>query len=208
MAWTRWEIAFVLLTGLGNYVLAGWLGRRLAFVVGASLFWAGFVVVRAAANPAVLGEWGFRSRHLGRGITLLLPAAALVTSVFAAYGVLTGNVTMNWHFVLICLIYPIWGLVQQFLVVALLAGSLRRHSRIPEGGVVLVAALVFAVAHLPSLVLAAAAFVLALITTKVYFRTRNLWPLGLFHGWYATCLYFLALGQDPWTAVVATRLWR
>ena len=203
----RWEIAFVVLTGLGNYLLAGWLERRLTFVVGACLFWMGFVVVRAAADRSVLGEWGFTSWNLGRGFKLLLPAAVLSAAGFAAYGVLFGRILLHWHFILICLIYPIWGLVQQFLVVTLLAGNLRKQGRIPDGGIVVLVALVFAVAHLPSPPLAAAAFVLALITTTVYFRTRNLWPLGLFHGWYATCLYFLALGEDPWTAVVATRLW-
>ena len=35
-----------------------------------------------------------------------------------------------------------------------------------------------------------AAFALALVTTTVYFRTRNLWALGIFHGWFATGLYF------------------
>lgn len=207
MTKARWEIAFVLLTGLGNYLLAGWLERRLTFVVGACLFWTGFVVVRAVADRSVLGKWGFRSRNLGLSFRLLLPAALLSASVFAAYGVLTGNMLMHWHFIPIFLIYPIWGLVQQFLVVALLAGNFRKYSRIQEGGIVFLAALVFAFAHLPSLPLSAAALILALITTKVYFRTRNLWPLGLFHGWYGTCLYFMALGQDPWKAVVATRLW-
>ena len=207
MTRARWEITFVVLTGLGNYLLAGWLERQLTFVVGACVFWTGFVAVRAVADPSVLGEWGFTSRNLGSGLRLLLPAAMLSASGFAVFGVLTGNMLLHWHFILICLIYPIWGLVQQFLVVALLAGNLRKHSRISEWGIALLVALVFAVAHLPSPLLAAAAFVLALITTKVFFRTRNLWPLGLFHGWYGTCLYFLAMGQDPWEAVVATRLW-
>jgi len=207
MTRARWEIAFVVLTGLGNYLVAGWLERRWTFVVGACLFWAGFVVVRAVADRSVLGEWGFTSRNLGRGFRSLLPAAALFAAGFAAYGVLTGSMLMNRHFFLICLIYPIWGLVQQFLVVALVAGNLRKHARIREGRIVILTALLFAVAHLPSPPLAAAAFVLAVITTTVYFRTGNLWPLGVFHGWYATCLYFWALGQDPWQAVVSTRLW-
>lgn len=207
MTRARWEITLVVLTGVGNYVLAGWLNRRLTFVVGACLFWLGFVVVRAIADASVLSEWGFTSGNLRSGFRMLLPAAVLSASAFAVYGLLTGNLLMRWHFALVCLIYPAWGLVQQFLIVALLAGNLRKHSRISEWGVVVLAALVFAVAHLPSPPLAAAAFVLALITTRVYFRTRNLWPLGVFHGWYATSLYFFALGQDPWKTVVTTRLW-
>jgi membrane protease YdiL (CAAX protease family) len=101
----------------------------------------------------------------------------------------------------------VWGLVQQFLIVALLAGNLRKHSRIPQRWIVLLTALVFALAHAASVPLAVAAFFLAAVTTTIYFRTRNMWALGLFHGLFATGLYFLALGQDLWTEVVSARQW-
>ncbi len=202
-----WEIAFVLLTGLGNFLVAGWLDRQLTYVVGACLFWTGFVVVRAVADPSALGEWGFSSRNFGHSVKLLLPAMVLTVSGFAAYGMFTGSMVMNWHFVLICLLYPIWGLVQQFLVVALLAGNIKKHSRVPKWGIVFLTALIFAAAHVPYLPLVAAAFLLAVITTWVYLRTRNLWALGVFHGWFGTSLYFFVLGQDPWKDVISTRLW-
>jgi hypothetical protein len=207
MTAARWEIAFVILTGLGNFLVAGWLDRQLTFVVGACLFWTGFVVVRAAADLSVLAEWGFSSKNFGRSVKLLLPAMLLTLSGFAAFGTLTGRMLMNWHFVLICLLYPIWGLVQQFLVVALLAGNVKKYSRIPEWGIVFLTALIFAVAHVPYLPLVAAAFCLAVITTSVYLRARNLWALGIFHGWFGASLYFFALGQDPWKEVIRTRLW-
>jgi hypothetical protein len=203
----RWEIAFVLLTGLGNFLLARWLDRQLAYIAAACLFWTGFVVVRTVADSSILAEWGFSSRNFGRSLTLLLPATVMSLSGFVAYGMLTGNMVMHWNFVLIWLLYPFWGLVQQFLVVALLAGNIKKHSRIPEWGIVFMTALVFAAAHIPSVPLVVAAFFLAVVTTSVYFRTHNLWALGLFHGWFATGLYFFVLGQDPWKEVISTRLW-
>ncbi|MBC8426535.1 hypothetical protein H8E07_20660 [bacterium] len=207
MSHARREIAAVLLTGLGNFMLADWLGLRLAFVVGACLFWMGFVAIRASANTRVLSEWGFTTRNLGRSFALLAPAGVLALSCFIAYGILTDSLIMHWHIVLILLLYPVWGLVQQFLIVSLLAGNLRKHSRITHRWLVLLTALVFAVAHAPSLPLALAAFFLAAVTTAVYLRTRNLWALGLFHGWFATGLYYFVLGRDPWKEVVSTRLW-
>jgi len=207
MATARWEIVLVVLTGLGNFLVAGWLDRQLTYVVGACLFWTGFVVVRAVAHFSDLAEWGFSSRNFGRSIMLLLPALVLAVSGFAAYGMLTGKMVWHWHFVLICLLYPIWGLVQQFLVVALLAGNMKKYSKIPEWGIVLLTALIFAAAHLPYLPLVAAAFLLAVITTPVYLRMRNLWALGIFHGWYGASLFFFVLGRDPWNEVIATRLW-
>jgi len=201
------EISAVLLTGLANFVLADWLGLRLAFVVGASLFWLGFVAIRASADAPVLAEWGFTTRNLGRSLSLLAPMAVLAVSCFIAYGMLAGKLFMHWHVALIFPLYFVWGLVQQFLIVALLAGNLRRHSRIPQRWIVLLTAFVFALAHAASVPLTIAAFFLAAVTTTVYFRTRNMWALGLFHGLFATGLYYLALGQDLWVEVVSARQW-
>ena len=207
MTRSRWEILAVLLTGLGNFLLACWLDLRLAFIAGACLFWIGFVAVRASVSPSVLADWGFTTRDFGRSLALLAPALLLASLCFVAYGMFTGGLLLNRHIVWIFLLYPVWGLVQQFLIVCLLASSLRRHSHIPERQIVLLTAVVFAVAHAPSIPLAVAAFFLAVVTTTVYFRTHNLWAMGLFHGWFATGLYFLALGQDPWQDVVSARLW-
>jgi hypothetical protein len=203
----RWEISAVLMTGLGNFVLADWLGLRLAFVVGACLFWIGFVAIRASADATALGAWGFTRRDLGRGLSDLAPVALLAVLVFVAYGMFTGGLLLHWHIALIFPLYCVWGLIQQFLIVALLAGNLKKHTRMPQRWIVLLTALVFAGAHAASVPLTVAAFFLAAVTTTVYFRTRNLWALGLFHGLFATALYFFALGQDLWTEVVSGRLW-
>lgn len=207
MSTARWEIAAVLLTGLGNFLLADWLDLRLSFIAGACLFWTLFVAIRVTANPALLREWGFTTRNLGRSLALLAPVLIAATAAFAAYGALAGRSVLNWHILPIGLLYPVWGLVQQFLVVALLAGNMRKHSRIPERWIVLLSSLIFAAAHVPALPLVAAAFFLGVVATTVFFRAGNLWALGLFHGWFATGLYYLVLGRDLWREVVSARLW-
>jgi len=67
------EISGVLLTGLGKFLLADWLGWRLIFIVAACLFWVGFVARRTRAEPSVLSSWGFTSR----GLAQASPAAAV-----------------------------------------------------------------------------------------------------------------------------------
>ncbi len=203
----RRELVAILSTGLAHFVIAEVLGLRLVFIVGACLFWLLFVVRRANADRNSLAAWGFAAAGLRTSVRMLLPPGVLATSGFLAYGYWTGNLLLHWHIALIGLLYPVWGLIQQFLVVALLAGNLRRQTGITERPLVLLTATIFAALHAPSPPLAAAAFVLALITTPVYFRTRNLWSLGLFHGWFATGLYFFALGRDPWQEVVSARPW-
>ena len=52
----------------------------------------------------------------------------------AGYGLLAGTLIFSWRFFLLLALYPAWGLVQQFLVVGLLAGNLRKDGRLPEWG--------------------------------------------------------------------------
>lgn len=208
MSVSRWEIVAVLVTGLGNVVVADGLQYRLAYILTACLLWSAYVLVRTVGDRAVLAEWGFTTRNFGRSLAVLAPLAAAATVAQIVYGVLSGKALWHWHIGLILVLYPLWGLVQQFLVVGLVAGNLRRWGRISDVAIVAVTAALFAAVHVASPVLVVAAFVLAVVTTTVYFRDGNLWALGLFHGWFATGLYYLVLGQDPWQRVVAAGLWR
>lgn len=197
MSTYRWEIAFVVLTGAGNFLLADWLDLQWVLVGAASLCWLGYVAVRASADRSVLAQWGITRQGFGRSMALLAPVLLLSVAAFAVYGAVTGSMALHWHMLVVFLLYPLWGLVQQFLVVSLVAGNLERHTRLPRVGVVLLTAAAFAVAHAVYPALVAASFFLALVTTTVFFRAPNLWALGLFHGVYGTCLYFFVLGRNP-----------
>lgn len=52
--------------------------------------------------------------------------------------------------------------------------------------------------HLPSWKLAAGTFGLGLAYTPLYLHHRNLWPLGLYHGWLGVFYYFWVLERNPW----------
>ena len=169
----RWEIAFVVLTGAGNFLLADWLDLQWVLVGAASLCWLGYVAVRASADRSVLAQWGITRQGFGRSMALLAPVLLLSVAGFAVYGALTGRMALHWHMLVVFLLYPLWGLVQQFLVVSLVAGNLERHTRLPRVGVVLLTAAVFAVAHAVYPALVAAAFFLALVTTTVFFRAHT-----------------------------------
>ena len=48
----------------------------------------------------------------------------------------------------------------------------------------------------------AATFLLGLAFAPLYLRYRNVWPLGLYHGWLGTLLYYQVLGEDPFLRVM------
>jgi hypothetical protein len=101
------------------------------------------------------------------------------------------------------LLYPIWGLIQQFLIQALVVGNLSRSSGALASGwvVTAISAVLFGMVHLPEMRLTIATLLLGLAFTPIYLKWRNLWPLGIYHGWLGVFFYFWILRRDPWLEV-------
>ena len=204
---SRGEIAAVVLTGAGHLVLTTWLGKQMVFTISAILFWICFVGVRVHRDPTVLRRWGFTREGFWQSVRMLLPFGVAAGLAMAGYGLLAGTWIFTWRIFLLLVLYPPWGLVQQFLVVGLLAGNLRKDGRLPEWGIILVVSLLFAAIHLPSIPLVIVAGLMAAVTTPVYFRTGNLYALGLLHGWIGSIAYFFVLGSDPLADLVRGGIW-
>jgi hypothetical protein len=203
----RFEIRALVLTGLGKYVVSDGLGFKLPYIVAACLFWAGYVLLRARAEPGRLAAWGFTGAGFGASTRRLAPFAAAGAVACLLYGLWSGRMLLHWHMLPLLLLYPAWGLVQQFLIVALLAGNLRDGLGVGERWAVAATAMAFAAVHLPSPQLVVTTFVMAVVTTTTWFRVRNLYPIGVFHGWLATLIYYLVLGEDPWLQFIVHGLW-
>ncbi len=203
----RAEIFALALTGLGKFVVADGLGFKLPYIVVSCLSWAWYVVLRVRRDPQQVDAWGLTGRGLGPATHRLLPFAAAGAVACLLYGLWSGRMLLHWHILPLLLVYPLWGLVQQFLVVVLLAGNLHDSLGVTVGGAVRTAAVVFSAVHLPSIPLVVVTFAMALVTTTTWFRDRNLYPLGVFHGWIATLAYYLVLGEDPWVQFVVRGLW-
>lgn len=199
------ELAAVTITAAGKFVFGEWLELDFYYVIGAVVFWALFVVVRHARNPSVLTRWGFTRKGFRRGMLMTGPYAAIGIGFCVVWGIASGNAVVNWNMAVLLLLYPIWGTIQQFLVVALLADNVVALSdeRMSETTAVLGAAILFAAIHVPETPLVFATFYLGIVTTSVFFRSRNLWAAGLFHGWFATLFYHLVMGEDPLGAILS-----
>jgi hypothetical protein len=201
------EVAAVLATGAAHLVLTTWLHKQMVFTIAAILFWIAFVGVRVHRDRSVLRGWGFTGQGFWHGVRMLLPYSAVGLVATLGYGLVAKTLIFSWRFFLLLALYPAWGLVQQFLVVGLLAGNLRKGGRLPEGVIILVIAVLFAAIHLPSIPLVVVAGVMIAITTSVYFKTANLYSLGLFHGWIACLSYFFVLGHDPLADLLGGGIW-
>jgi hypothetical protein len=192
------EIIFVLLTAVAFQVSDNVLHRKAPFIAAAGAFWAGYILFRWAREPSVLREWGLRRENLrpasAAALVVLLVGLAGTAGVAASRGSLS-SVDLPHRFWLLLALYPAWGLLQQFMLNAMVARNL--IGRLPAPGVVLLTAVLFGAVHLPDVLLATLTAAAALVWVPIYLRWRNLWPLGVCHGLLAAVVYFVLLRRDP-----------
>ena len=199
----RWlEVAAVAATG-GCFLMFHSLGAKGIFIVLASISWIGYVVWRVRQDSSLWVQWGFRTDNLSSAFFWPTAMFVLGVSLMAWYGWAHGRVLWQRHIFVLLLLYPLWGILQQFLVQALGVANLK--ALFPSQGWIValpVGVVLFSVVHYPDgwmLMLATA--IMACVFIPCYLRDRNLWPLGLYHGWLGTFFYLWVLGKDPWVEV-------
>ena len=192
----RWfEVGAVVATGL-LFLLFRYIRLQGVFVPVAASFWTGFVWHHARRDPSVLRTWGFRLDTFWPAFQGATAFSLPVAVVMALVGASRGTLRCPPHAWILMTLYPIWGVVQQFLVQALLVRNL--EGSLPRSGLFLLGSCLFAIVHVPEAPLMLATFGLGLVYIPLYLRHRNLWPLGLYHGWLGTLFYLWVLGRDPW----------
>lgn len=161
----------------GLILVAVWTpqGRLNAYVcLAAGLATVGFSL-RGRYSASELGL-----NHPLSGAVVTLAAGALLVGVITATGLLLKAFgppqplpfTRAWQ-------YGVWSLLQQFILESFM--YLRLESLYGSRRAVLVAAFLFAVAHLPSPVLTMLSFLGALFFCEMFRRYRNIYSLGVVH---------------------------
>jgi hypothetical protein len=182
-----------------NLILpSGW--PTAGFIVASCIFWVAFVITRARRNRTVLRDWGFRTDNFVGPGTASAVVFALAATVFAAYAHLHGTLRFPPHTLLLLLLYPIYGVVQQFLALAVVVDNLERVRafRRRRWLVVPFGAALFGAAHAFDVRLVAATFLLELVVIPLYLWRRNLWAYGVLHGWVGALFWLWVLGRDQW----------
>jgi hypothetical protein len=155
-----------------------------------------------AAGLKPVGEVGFSDGESFVCIFLAHRDFCGRVSLMAWYGLVNDRVLWQDHILYLLLLYPLWGLLQQFLVQALGVANLMTVFPKPGWMVAIpVGIVLFAIIHFPHGLLMIVAGVMAGLFIPCYLRDRSLWPLGLYHGWLGTFFYLWVLGKDPWVSV-------
>jgi hypothetical protein len=198
-AWTNFELIAVVLLAASKFVFGDAMQQHVWFAIIGGSICILYILLRIRGNPALLRSWGFSGENLRASLRIVLPVTLTATAGAVIYGVLSGTALWKWNIPLLLLLYPAWGVVQQYLLVVLTAGNLDRitRGRWPRFFIILPTAVLFSLVHIPVPILMIATFFMGGFTTTLFLRHRDIWGPGLFHGIFATALYYFVLGQDP-----------
>ncbi|MBO6607999.1 CPBP family intramembrane glutamic endopeptidase [Psychroserpens sp.] len=197
------EIIAVVLTGAGKFIFMDYLNWRLPFVVVAIIAWLSYVLYRYKKDQRVLKDWGFRRDNFKKVIFLMLPFTSISIVSFFIIGYYQNTINLSWHIIPLLITYPIWGTIQQFLTIGLVAGNLStlKCIKLKRFAVILFTAILFSLVHYPSTWLLIGTFILALVYGYYYLRSKNLYVLGILHGWLGALFYYTVVDQDPFADI-------
>jgi len=197
------EISAAVITGLGKLLFFDVLNMHLVYIILACTFWISYLIYKNNQNKGILKYWGFTRSNFKHSFLKLLPYAIVSVIAFIVYGWVYDTLILNWHILIILLVYPLWGVIQQFLVVGLVAGNLNDQNKIPISKplIILITACLFSIIHYPFTLLIFATFILAIVYSIEYLKERNLWVLGIYHGWLGCFFYYFVLNRDPFNEV-------
>ncbi|NOS93849.1 MAG: CPBP family intramembrane metalloprotease [Cyclobacteriaceae bacterium] len=202
------EIAVAVLTAIGKIIFMDILNWRLPFISIVILGWGSYILWQRKHHPDRIIQWGFRTDNWWSVSKRVLPFALLAISSFLVIGLLNNSIQWTWHIVPILLIYPLWGILQQFLVIALVAGNLQdldEHKQ-RSGSIIFITSLLFAIVHYPHAWLMGGTFLLALFYGYIFLKERNIYVLGILHGWLGALFFYTVLNRDPFSEVFAKYL--
>jgi membrane protease YdiL (CAAX protease family) len=169
--------------------------------IAVAVLWSCYVAWRLMTVPGIAARWGFRGDNLLTALVTSLLAALPFAALLIAYGALMGRLPVPASFWMILVLYPVWGLAQQFALQVLIVSNLRGYiaNCFPRA---LAASVLFSAAHLPNAWTTGLTLPAGLLFTWLYERHRNVWAVGITHGVLGALAYYLVLGEDPGSKLV------
>jgi uncharacterized protein len=197
------EIIAVFTTGIGKFIFMDALKWKLPFIVTAILGWLIYIIYRSYKVKGILSYWGFRKDNLKRVMLKVMPFGLVSLITFFLVGYWQGTINLTWHIIPILIIYPVWGSIQQFLMIGLVAGNFQDLTgfSVSRVAIIISTAILFSAVHYPNYWLILGTFVLAMFYTYIYLKDRNIYVLGLFHGWLGGLFFYTVVNRDPFLEV-------
>src|SRR5258705_13279812 len=97
---------------------------RFLFIAVEIIAWVAYIIYRHKTKPGIMKYWGFRTDNFKPVLKKVLPFGLLSVIAIICAGLIQNSINITWHIIPILVLYPIWGIIQQFLLIALTAGNM------------------------------------------------------------------------------------
>ncbi len=194
----NFEIIAVLITAVSKFLLIDWLHMRSVYILAISIFWIGYILLhRRSAN----GLEAFKLHNLKPAILVLLSVILFNSMACVLYASNNSTSNITWYILLVLLLYPLWGIIQQFIMLEVILINLVKafNGKANTFLWVIIVSILFGIVHYPNFFLMIYTFCLELVLASVYLKWRNLMAIGITHGWVATFLLYFVLERNLWS---------
>jgi uncharacterized protein len=178
-----------------------WLDWRAFYITGIFLFWLGYIYYRVKSNRDTLKHWGFKKEYFKQTLLYLAPLVFIASVVSVLYSLFNKSLSFSWYFILVLILYPLWGIIQQFMMLGIISHNLVTITggKMNRYLIIFLVSTLFSLIHYPSFFLMIFTFFLEVVFITVYLKWRNLWAIGIAHGWIATFILYYVLDRNLWS---------
>ena len=187
------------LTVIGKFIFMDWLKEKLLFTSIVALFWTAYIIYLSLNQKHRLQRIGFNKENILPVFKLIFPFAVLSIFISLLVGYYLETINITWHILPVLLTYPIWGIIQQFLIMGVVTGNLEdlKQTRSKPVLIIIISAILFSAIHFPNHWLMLGTFALAMFYSFIYLKKKNLWVLGILHGWIGAIYFYTIVDRDP-----------
>ena len=189
------------MTAVLKFIFMDWLHWNVFYITGIVLFWMVYILYRVKSNREALILWGFKKEHFRQSMLYLSPLIFITGIGSVLYSSMNASLSFSWSFMLILLLYPLWGLIQQFMMLGIISQNLANatEGKMNRYLIIFLVSALFSMVHFPSFFLMIFTFFLEVVFITVYLKWRNLWAIGIAHGWIGTFILYYVLHRNLWS---------
>jgi uncharacterized protein len=156
----------------------------------------GLIIYSQISSGFTLHQLGIRTDNWFAGAGMAALFTGIAAAIMLISAIIRGTLKWNWNMTISVPLYPLWGCLQQFLILSFINVRLMELGIAPIGTAV-VTALAFMLLHVPDRWLMPATFVLGFSFSLMFQYEPNLLTFGISHGWLGILYYYWVINKDP-----------
>ena len=141
-----------------------------------------------------LRYFGIRKDNLKEATKWNIIVLGPVLFGLSIYAIING-INHPLHFFYAVLLYPIWGIIQQFIFQGIFLNACKKVG-LGYFSIVL-AAFAYAIVHYPSIFMMKITALGGILFSALFYFRPNIVPIGIFHGVFGAFLYYVLRNKDP-----------